>query len=575
MALVMSIYGSRAQADPADIFQIGAPAIGTDPPKAASITDGDASVSSQTGALQYGYPIHVPPGRRGMQPHLALGYSSQAPIYGGLASGWSLGIAIITEDTTLGRLWRQGSSAGKVYKSSMTGDRPLIPVTEWASDGAAQQYRAQDDATFTRYELMPPGSAYLWKAFTTDGVTHYFGDSDHLTCTSVSDGYAPLTREVDPFGNEVNYYYTAGVDGSECRIDHISWGLNSGAGVPDFASVMFSYNTAPQALGSCPGVGIPIGSQSSYRTGTKIVTGASELDQINVYAYPPGGSLGAPVHTRVVTLAYDSAPNVSTQGAPCPTCVGDGGCFASHAAFRALASIQESAWGTDSPRVDLPAVTFSYGDANIAYPSSPPGYTGNCLWPFQSGAPFNMRCNLGWGYRFPNGPSKPPTVEAMLLDVDGDGLLDRVYSAPAPIGGTTYCQASWFKNIGGGAFSTTAQTITLPTLKWLGGGSSPTTEAPFEEGCALNYQDSNYQNFPEGWGGASARFVRRAKPPMVGGAAAPSTTAPTCSAPRGRDRSPCRYALSFRIAGWTSTATASRTSSRRRPMAGSTTSRSA
>jgi RHS repeat-associated protein len=502
MALVMTTYGSRAHADPADIFQIGAPAIGSEPPKAASISDGDVSVSSQTGALQYGYSIHVPPGRRGMQPHLALSYSSQAPIYGGLAAGWSLNIPIITEDTTLGRLWRQGTSATKVYKSSMTGDRPLVAVTEWASDGAAQQYRAQDDATFTRYELLPAGSAYLWKALTTDGVAHYFGDSDHFSggagaCSFVSDGYAPLTREVDPFGNEVNYYYTGGVDSGECRIDHITWGLNAGAGVSDFASATFLYSTASQPLGACND-GIPIGSQSSYRTGDRIMTGASELDQINVYAYPPGGDPSAAVHTRVVTLAYDRAPNVSTQGASCPTCVGNGSCSGSHAPFRALASIQESAWGTDSPRVDLPAVTFSYGDANIVYPSPPPDYTPSCLWPFQSGVPFNMRCNLGWGYRFPEGP-KPPTVEAMLLDVDGDGLLDRVHSSPASIGGTTYCQASWFKNLGGGTFSTTARTITLPTLKWAG-GSSPTTTGGDDEACALNYQDSNYLNFPSGWG---------------------------------------------------------------------------
>ena len=32
--------------------------------------------------------------------------------------------------------------------------------------------------------------------------------------------------------------------------------------------------------------------------------------------------------------------------------------------------------------------------------------------------------NLGWGYRYPN--QKWPTVEAMMLDVDGDGQTEFV-----------------------------------------------------------------------------------------------------------------------------------------------------
>ena len=46
--------------------------IGSEPPKAADIKEGDASVSTQTGALQYSFPLVVPPGRQGAAPHLAL-----------------------------------------------------------------------------------------------------------------------------------------------------------------------------------------------------------------------------------------------------------------------------------------------------------------------------------------------------------------------------------------------------------------------------------------------------------------------------------------------------------------------
>jgi hypothetical protein len=96
MALVTFAALTPARGDPADIFMISAPVIGTEAPKATPLADGDTSVSEQTGAFQYSYPITVPPGRHGMQPHLALHYSSQTPIYGGLAAGWSLPLPLIT-----------------------------------------------------------------------------------------------------------------------------------------------------------------------------------------------------------------------------------------------------------------------------------------------------------------------------------------------------------------------------------------------------------------------------------------------------------------------------------------------
>ena len=104
MATVAVCQFGAVKASPGDIFASPAPAIGSAAPNATDIRDGDASVSTQTGAVQYGYPIQVPPGRNGVAPSLALSYSSQAPIYGGIAAGWSLSIPEIREDTSQGRL---------------------------------------------------------------------------------------------------------------------------------------------------------------------------------------------------------------------------------------------------------------------------------------------------------------------------------------------------------------------------------------------------------------------------------------------------------------------------------------
>jgi hypothetical protein len=100
LATVTLVQFGPVRGAPADIFSIPAPVIGADPPKAADVKDGDSSVSTQTGALTYSYPIQVPPGRNGMAPQLALSYSSQAPLYGGIAAGWSLSIPEIREDSS-------------------------------------------------------------------------------------------------------------------------------------------------------------------------------------------------------------------------------------------------------------------------------------------------------------------------------------------------------------------------------------------------------------------------------------------------------------------------------------------
>jgi RHS repeat-associated protein len=498
MALVIFALLNPARAEPGDIFTISAPVIGAEAPKATPLTDGDTSVSEQTGAFQYSYPIKVPPGRHGMQPHLALNYSSQGSIYGGLAAGWSLSIPIITLDTSEGRLWATATlPARKTYVSSMAGDRPLVPVPETTSSGVSATYRAQNDSSFVRYELMPPGSGFAWRAYGHDGSIYYFGDIDgnHAgACgTMISDEYAPLTRVSDSFGNLVEYRYTAGVAG-ECQVIQITWGQNVGASVGPFASVTFVYATAPP---SC--AGIPVGSQTSYRTGTEIVTGASQLDSINVSAFlPPGHS--APVHTRVITLAYSAS---------------DASCTATHAAYRSLTSIQESAWGSDQPRVDLPAVTFTYGSASfgqgaLRYPPETQPSPVPWLPNLNTGA-ITTRYNLGWGYRYEN--EKWPTVEAMMLDVDGDGLVDRVTNEPVvDQGHVTQCRAAWQRNRGGALGFEAPRYISLPTLKWATPGVPPYSTDPnfpyqgglwansfglgayMDEGCALNYQQTSYRN---------------------------------------------------------------------------------
>lgn len=506
LAALMFWAAGPAHGDPADIFDIGAPAVGTDPPKNADIDVGDTKVATQTGSFDYSYPVDVPPGRNGMQPHLALAYSSQAPIYGGIANGWSLPIPSISLDTSAGRLWSTDPTGGQRYVSSLAGGRPLVKVAEpFTAPDVLETFRAKNDSTFARYERISARGGPVWRVRTLDGQTLTFGQGSHMSgaftggtyCDGSTYNYAPLTETVDAFGNAVDYYYEGGVSG-ECRIAAITWGQNANAGVSDFARIRFNYSNPP-APSDCP-AGTQIGAQSSFRYGYNFVTGASQLDSIVVTAYAPGQS-GTATHTRTIRLGYTPDAGVEQTAT----------CSATHAAYRSLYSIQESAVGADR-NVDLPAIKFSYGSAQFGSGGLQwSTTTRSALWGAVPAIPSaGANYNLGWGYRYNDASGRWPTVEAMMLDVDGDGLVDRVYNAPYTTNdGKYHCGAKWVKNLGNLAFDPNPRTIAMPTLKWATQDmsctnpsryvGSPTPNAnpqrPIEQ-CSLNYQRTDYQNSP-------------------------------------------------------------------------------
>ncbi len=417
-----------AHTAPGDVLQLPAPVLGAGPPKEAALHDGDASVSTQTGALQYSYPIEVPPGRLGNEPHLALSYSSQAPLFGGIAAGWSLSIPEIRLDTSKGILAQQfgvqmNPNAIR-FISTMAGSRPLIEVTDPHGAGVDKTYRAQNDASFGRYEHMLPGQAYAWRVFATDGTIYYFGDTSLLTGPSWNGDVIPLTRTEDSFGNRVEYQWDS-TYGNDPHIVEIRYTSNPAASLPAFAKVDFTWSPQPACAGA------PVGAANDYRSGYRHYFGANKLTQIVATAFDP--ATNAVQHTRQITLGYSSESE---------------SCTAKHGPVRLLTSIQESAWGPNAQRVDLPAVTFAYGDTTNA----PTLTTTVNSW---SGEPALTSGNRHFDGRWPG-------VDSMMLDFDGDGLVDHLQMANP---GAPDCTFDFWKNTGNGFVKKLAG-IQLPTLGW-------------------------------------------------------------------------------------------------------------
>lgn len=437
-------------AAPGDITAVPAPTIGADPPKAHDIHVGDASVSTQTGAVTYSYPITVPPGRLGMQPSLALAYSSQAPVYGGIAAGWSLDIPEIRRDTSRSWLLQTSPIDGSPdwqrerFVSSLAGERPLVMVTEPTGKAAdvLATYRAQNDTGFDRYERGLPGEPFRWRVRSHSGVTHFFGEP--ALAPGANDRWSPLTRTVDPFGNTVEYQW----DGT--RILQIRYTSNPQATPALLAFARVDFVWSPTA--ACPGDNNALGRGEVDDRRLGIVRGGVRLDRIRATAFAPGTPVPA-LHTREITLAYAATAEA---------------CDGKHGPFLQLQQIEESAWGDTEPSVKLPAVTFTYNRLERTFDQ----------------AVANTDVDLGWGTR----DGEWPTVESMLLDFDGDGLQDQLYMVDRD-----QCTFGWKKNLGRTgngvpAFGAPSTPMVLPKLPWKTGTRGT------NEWCALSGQYTELVN---------------------------------------------------------------------------------
>jgi RHS repeat-associated protein len=438
---------------PGDVFEAPVPVLGADPPKERDLADGDASVSTQTGALTYSYPIAVPPGRL-VEPSLALTYTSSGALYGSaVGSGWQLGIPEIRRDPTQSRLDLQSDPLTPArWISSMAGGNRLVPVTEPVESGTA--FRAQYDSSYTRYEQITNGQ---WRARTTDGMTYRFGQPENMEQGNDST-WSPLTSTVDPFGNTASYFYIAVENDAgvvmERILDRIEYTTNPGAGLTvPHAQVLFTYSDP----GSCilTGFGeLPIGARFEHRNGQPKWVGSRRLNAITTQV--KNGSLWRTV--RTVSLSYDAQAAL---------------CAKEHGAARVLTSIQESATSPTSVVTTLPPVTFSYG------PRAP---LRRVARDFFAGTGLHGDALYGGIRR--GSFSAWPELESMLLDFDGDGRLDQLTSTPDAGG----CAFTWQRNTGTG-FGPPSAPVRLPIFQW-GNGSG----AAFNDDCSLSGQRSFFQN---------------------------------------------------------------------------------
>lgn len=148
------------------------------------------ATAANGGAARLSHPIPIPPGRRGLAPHLALEYNSSER--SGLAGvGWNLALGAIQRSTRNGLDFQ-----GRAFEHD---GEELAARTDWGGD----HYGLKREEGFSKYRLLSPAAG--WVVTSRDGLRFVFGSHAGSRLESPFGVFRwCLDRVEDPNGN----YYT-------------------------------------------------------------------------------------------------------------------------------------------------------------------------------------------------------------------------------------------------------------------------------------------------------------------------------------------------------------------------------
>lgn len=353
-----------------------------------------------SGEATYSIELVTPPGTNGLQPALALNYSSSGP-NGIVGLGW--GLSGMSSIHRCGKTIAQDQLNARINfdkgdRLCLDGERlvlvsntPMSDDAYWADNAV---YRTEIDS-FTRVSAQGTGSARTFKVEQKDGKTLTFGDASAgvnarvIGYVTFKDGQplpAPVAREeaqswavdkiVDRSGNFMTFHYSQTPATGEHVLDSIRYGGN---GMAPHAMVKFTYEGRTD-------------SWTRYIDGTRhdlrqrialIETYAGE----NMSSMPP-----ASAQVRSYALSYEISP---TSGRSL------------------LNKVTVSARNPATGNMDaLPPTEFSWGKPKT---SSTPAFVSKGFWP---GAPI-LTTHAKSGYKSAN-----HAEYFAFVDMENHGLAD-------------------------------------------------------------------------------------------------------------------------------------------------------
>lgn len=241
-------------------------------PGVSSIPSGYTPVNAsvgESGEASISIPITVPPGTGGMEPKLAIAYSSQGG-NGPLGVGFGVsGISAVARTGPAPYLdgIKGGITFGPNDRFTIDGQRLILYSGTWGADGSEYRTENESFAKITFHILGTNGASY-WEMKTKAGLTYSYGNSvDSRIMASRFAGDAAtlswaLTTVTDNLGSRYRCIYAAptAADGGYARITSILYTENQAQSLSAGEEVSFTYAARPDA-------------RVSYVAGVKVTMG--------------------------------------------------------------------------------------------------------------------------------------------------------------------------------------------------------------------------------------------------------------------------------------------------------------
>ncbi len=365
-----------------------------------------------TGAAVYNIPIVVPPGRKGVQPNLALTYNSYTS-NGWIGVGWDLEIGSIERSTKRGMNYTAND-----YVSSQGGE--LVARSDWGTN----YYGAKVEEAFSKYYLN--SSTGGWEITAKDGRRYFYGSTVASRQTN-NWGTSKwcLDRVQDTNGNYMTVSYTK--DQGQIYPSRIDYTGNDGLSSTKSVNFIFEYRQ-DQLI--------------SYKTKSEVIT-VKRLKCIRTYAngmlakeygltYESNAANG---RSRLVSVQEKGADGETTISATDFTWYGCD--FTESRPFQYTNSNRYLLDSFDSNEVRMQPPMFAdiygYGSKSIAslYASYEQLLSGEMG--------YVVRCRLNQSYHPPIRTLKYlplrhspylSKIWAKFGDVNGDGFDDLIYYIP-------------------------------------------------------------------------------------------------------------------------------------------------
>lgn len=273
---------------------------------------------SRYGAATYDIPIWAPPGPQGLQPSIALHYSSQQG-NGPVGVGWSIaGLSSISRCT--GTVAQDGAAAAVTLtyydRFCLDGKRLRLTssenLTTYGLDSTTYQTEVADFTNIIAHGAVGNGPAYFFVQ-QPNGTTYEYGnttDSRVLAGSTTASAWM-LDKVTDAAGNTMTFTYqqaSANLTGTTVPAS-ISWAPASYGATSSYQYTMvFNYQTLAVAPQSGYLAGQPV--QNFYLlTGIQIQTGTTLKNY--VLGYQPSGSstTGRQLLSSVTECADAAASN--------------------------------------------------------------------------------------------------------------------------------------------------------------------------------------------------------------------------------------------------------------------------